>query len=346
MMQLRLRQAGCASRSTSALPLASKASSTSSVAVMAQPTRHADAPCTTTGESPALLPRRVALLGLGMLLTGSQAGSVFAAQSISELEEAAFEAYANRDFKATVQLLTNIMEQQPKETRWLEMRGQVLVDGKNFDAAITDFDAALKLCSDDEPVLKARLLAGRALALEGISDWEGALRDYDGAMASAQKAGESPDPYIINSMGNCYNSLGRWAEARENYLTSSQLFQQAKGFRGRNGGTTDRVDGAIYSASNAALMLAQMGDLDGALKEMERIARRAPGSADMRAGLAALYWDKGLRDRAEDEWEWACTKINVGCTKYRDPDWLGRIRRWPPVMVEKMQQFVKIVPAA
>ncbi len=57
-------------------------------------------------------------------------------------------------------------------------------------------------------------------------------------------------------------------DAREAYLISSQLFQQAKGFRGRNGGTTDRLDGAIFSASNAALMLAQMGDFDRAIKEV------------------------------------------------------------------------------
>lgn len=33
------------------------------------------------------------------------------------------------------------------------------------------------------------------------------------------------------------------AEAREAYLVSSQLFQQAKGFRGRGGSTTQRLDG-------------------------------------------------------------------------------------------------------
>lgn len=38
--------------------------------------------------------------------------------------------------------------------------------------------------------------------------------------------------------------------------------------QGRNGGSTDRLDGAIFSASNAALMLAQMGDLPGATKGM------------------------------------------------------------------------------
>lgn len=39
---------------------------------------------------------------------------------------------------------------------------------------------------------------------------------------------ESPDAYVVNSIGNCFNSLGQWSEAREAYLTSAQLFQQAK----------------------------------------------------------------------------------------------------------------------
>lgn len=52
------------------------------------------------------------------------------------------------------------------------------------------------------------------------------------------------------------------------------------------------VSGAIFAASNAAIMLVQLGDEGGAVLEMQRIARRAPGSADMRAALAALYWSQ------------------------------------------------------
>ena len=52
------------------------------------------------------------------------------------------------------------------------------------------------------------------------------------------------------------------------------------------------VAGAVFAASNAAIMLAQLGDESGAVTEMQRIARRAPGSADMRAALAALYWSQ------------------------------------------------------
>jgi hypothetical protein len=47
---------------------------------------------------------------------------------------------------------------------------------------------------------------------------------------------------------------------------------QARGFRGRNGSTTQRLDGAIFSASNAALMLAQMGDEEAAVKEVCALA--------------------------------------------------------------------------
>ncbi|GFH05681.1 TPR-repeat protein [Haematococcus lacustris] len=86
----------------------------------------------------------------------------------------------------------------------------VLVDGKNFQAALGDFEAALQLTPEGELAAQARLLAGRALALEGLADWDAALRDYEQALQLAQQAGESPDPYVINSRGNCYNSLGRW----------------------------------------------------------------------------------------------------------------------------------------
>lgn len=53
------------------------------------------------------------------------------------------------------------------------------------------------------------------------------------------------------------------------------------------------------------MALAQLGDEAGAVREMQRIARRAPGSADMRVALAALYWGRGqvsfrLHVRIED----------------------------------------------
>lgn len=74
------------------------------------------------------------------------------------------------------------------------------------------------------------------------------------------------------------------------------------------------------------------------------MARRAPGSIDMRAALAAMLWASGDQAAAEKAWNWTCDNINSGqlteggpvldsCERYSDAGWLSNIRRWPPVMV-------------
>jgi tetratricopeptide (TPR) repeat protein len=277
-------------------------------------------------------------------------------------EAEAFAAYSERDFPRAEQALTRLLDAQQQQSgadraRLLEMRAAAYVDDKKFPAALADYDAALREAADNSgaasasdagsnysaPTARARLLAGRALAREGVSDWQGALNDYTAAERLAVDGGGArPDPYIRNSQGNCLASLGKWQEARQAYLEASEMFQRASGFRGRGGSTTARLDGAIFAASNAALALAQLGDVHAATKEVERVARRAPGSADMRAALAALYWSQGRRSDAEGAWEFACGSISVGCSRYKDRDWLLRIRRWPPAMVERMDQFLSM----
>lgn len=181
---------------------------------------------------------------------------------------------------------------------------QARVDFKAFDAALEDFDAALRLTPASAPLDRARLLAGRGLALEGVSDWVAAISDYSAAIAAAAEAGEGADPYILNSRGNCHASLGEWRAARGDYLASAEGFRAGFGFsRGA------RLDGAVASAGNAALMLAQLGDEAGALAEVQATARKAPGSVDMRAALAALYWAAGDEAAAEGEWDFACFSI-------------------------------------
>jgi tetratricopeptide (TPR) repeat protein len=303
-----------------------------------------------------------------------------ASTTVEADEAEAFAAYAERDFEAAERALTRLLDgnsgaaapssssSSPSpgdRARLLEMRAAAYVDDKRFPAALADYDAALEAqeraaanasssssssssssaaaaadAAYAAPTARARLLAGRALAKEGISDWNGALTDYFAAEQLAAADGAAPDPYIRNSVGNCQASLGKWQEARQAYLEASDMFQRASGFRGRGGSTTARLDGAVFSASNAALALAQLGDEEGATREAERVARRAPGSADMRAALAALYWSAGRRADAEGAWEFACSNISVGCSRYRDREWLSTVRRWPPVMVDRMSKFL------
>ncbi|GLI60174.1 hypothetical protein VaNZ11_002237 [Volvox africanus] len=303
---------------------------------------HAAPSSSTPTSPPSTTPTTITLYSAETTTVASATTSVARAVDLTTIQEEAFLAYAERRFQDAVNLLTECITAEPDSARWREMRAEVLVDGKNFPAAVQDFNAALALLPDKDLVTRARLLSGRALANEGLSDWEAALADYRRGMDLAAEAGESLDPYVLNSIGNCLNSLGRWADAREQYLASAAVFQQARGFRARNGSSTPRLDGSIFASSNAALMRAQMGDTDGAVQEMVRIARRAPGSADMRAALAALYWGQGRWQEAEEMWEFACDRITVGCTQYTDLDWLGRIRRWPPLMVHRMEEFLAL----
>jgi hypothetical protein len=35
----------------------------------------------------------------------------------------------------------------------------------------------------------------------------------------------------------------------------------------------------------------------------------------------------------------------VGCRKYQDEEWLRVVRRWPPAMVDRMRDFLRLAPA-
>lgn len=76
--------------------------------------------------------------------------------------------------------------------------------------------------------------------------------------------------------------------------------------------------------------------------QFEKVSRRAPGSSDTRAALAALYYRAGQLEKAEAAWQFACENITAGCSKYQDTDWLRTVRRWPPVMVGYLQDFLKL----
>ena len=79
----------------------------------------------------------------------------------------------------------------------------------------------------------------------------------------------------------------------------------------------------------------------GALRQLEALTRRAPNSADVRAAAAALYYSAGRYAEAEDAWERACSR-EAGCAKYKDLDYVRRIRRWPPAMVGKLEKFLEL----
>ena len=130
--------------------------------------------------------------------------------SFEELEARARAAYRGKRLDEAKDLLTRIIGMEPEDGTWRERRAQVLVDLKQFEAAIEDFNAAENLYDSDYKSLG--LLSNRALAHEGLSDWNGALKDYTECITLSREIGGVP-PYVLNSRGNALSSLGRYDEA-------------------------------------------------------------------------------------------------------------------------------------
>jgi len=257
----------------------------------------------------------------------------------AELEALAKGSYQKRQLPLALDCLTELIRREPDVPVWRERRGQVFVDLKRFEEALADFDAAER-GEQAQNVTSLGLLANRALAYEGLSRWGDAIKDYDRSLQLADSTGFA-QPYVLNSRGNCYAALGQWEAALADYRQATKVFRQIK-----------NLSGVVYAESNTALVEAQLG-LPEAEQHMQAAARRAAGSIDMRAALASLSWARGDEQKAEELWGFACERINSGvqapggpsldgCALYRDDTWVRTVRRWPPLMADKLADFVAL----
>lgn len=258
--------------------------------------------------------------------------------SVDDAQRRLGEAYARQDFSSALDALGELRALEPG-LKWTEATATVLVDAKRFDEALKYYSVAIDACEGDPSAL-ARVYAGRALALEGEYKFAEALSDYNQVLRLCEEGGFAPDPYVLNSRGNAYGSLGDWSKAKDDYALAAELFQNAKGFR-NGASTTQRLDGAIYAFSNLALAEVELGNEEKALSMFESLERRSPNSADVRVAVAVLLNDNGRYEDAEDAWFRACNRES-GCAKYKDLDYVRRIRRWPPSMVKKLEKFLSM----
>ncbi|NEO66355.1 MAG: tetratricopeptide repeat protein, partial [Moorea sp. SIO4G2] len=93
-----------------------------------------------------------------------------------------------------------------------------------------------------------------------------------------------------------------------------------------------------FAYANYALALYQIGETKEAMGIMRNTIRKYSQFADLRAALTAVLWANGKRGEAESNWVAA-----VGLDKrYQDLDWVEHVRRWPPMMVEALANFLNL----
>lgn len=191
-----------------------------------------------------------------------------------------------------------------------KMRGNVRVDLKSFSSAKEDYDRVLQLMSDGERkdgtaayMEYPDTYVQRGLCYEGLGDWVNAVADYSKAISLwGGGRGAGINPYVLTFRANALVKLLRYSEAVDDYRAAENLFLQRR-----------EEERAIDAGANLALALYGMGETGAAVLGMRQIVRRRPGYADMHVALAAHAWTTGNVASAEEEWEFACDRINVGC---------------------------------
>ncbi|APD48161.1 tetratricopeptide repeat protein [Synechococcus sp. CS-602] len=228
-----------------------------------------------------------------------------------QLFDQALNASREGRFGDALPLWDRVLEQAPNDASAWSNRGNVQLALGRPEAAIADQAKAMEL----EPgSLDPHL--NRGIAEEALGQWELAEADYRWVLAR-----DPAEASALYNLGNVQGSLQQWEEA-------GRCFEAAAAAR----------PGFPMARSSAALAAFQQGDLAGAEAEFRKLIRRYPLFADARAGLTALLWLRGASGEAESNWA-AASGLDP---RYRQPEWLAAIRRWPPKPVSALEDFLNL----
>jgi tetratricopeptide (TPR) repeat protein len=258
------------------------------------------------------------LLAVLVVLLGGRPAPVLAESAtppLPQLFDQALQASRSGRFSEALPLWNQVLDLAPMDAAAWSNRGNVQLALGDPLAAIADQDRAIQL---DPTSVDPHL--NRGTAEELLARWEAAEADYRWILD--QIDGESDDKAsALYNLGNVQGSRDDWAAARSSFAAASLL-----------------RPGFAMARSSEALATFQLGQLDRAEQQLRSLIRRYPLFADARAGLTALLWQRGGRGEAESHW----VSASGLDPRYRDPEWLRDVRRWPPAPVDALQQFLAL----
>jgi tetratricopeptide (TPR) repeat protein len=231
--------------------------------------------------------------------------------TLPQLFDQALSASREGRFGDALPLWDEVLERAPDDASAWSNRGNVQLALGRPEAAIADQNRAIALePGNPDPHLN------RGTAEEALGRWELAAADYRWILERDPR-----DASALYNLGNVEGSLGQWQEAR-------RCFEAAAAAR----------PGFAMARSSAALASFQAGEMEVAERELRNLIRRHPLFADARAALTALLWRRGAGGEAESHWA-AASGLDP---RYRQPEWLLQIRRWPPEPVHALEDFLQL----
>ena len=233
-------------------------------------------------------------------------------QPLPQLFEQALAASREGRFGDALPLWDQVLEQAPDDAAAWSNHGNVQLALGRAEQAIADQERAMALDPlNPDPHLN------RGTAEEALGQWDRAAADYHWILER-----DPDEASALYNLGNVQGSLGHWDQARD-------CFEAAAAAR----------PGFAMARSSAALAAFQLGEPAEAERDLRKLVRRYPLFADARAALTALLWQRGAAGEAESNWA-AASGLDP---RYRQPEWLLEIRRWPPGPVQALENFLQLV---
>jgi tetratricopeptide (TPR) repeat protein len=163
--------------------------------------------------------------------------------------------------------------------------GDILRMKQRYSEAIAAYDQAaarLKASGRDDWVI----FYARGIAYDRAHQWQKAQADFEHALAL------SPDqPAVLNYLG--YS----WADAGQHLTQARQMIEKAVQQRPNDGAIVDSL----------GWVMLRDGDVEGAVKTLERAVELEPQDATINGHLGDAYWAAGRKLEATYQWRLALT---------------------------------------
>ncbi|MBA4421393.1 MAG: hypothetical protein C0391_09620 [Anaerolinea sp.] len=173
---------------------------------------------------------------------------------------------------------TLLLQNYPQTAAVHELKGFILSEQKNLDAALREYNQAIQL---DPKYVYAYNNRGNVYKAKG--DLDAALREYNQAIQLDPKY-----VYAYNNRGNVYYDKGDLDAALREYNQAIQL---------------DPKD--VYAYFNRGIVYKAKGDLDAALREYNQAIQLDPKYVYAYNNRGVVYYDKGDLDAALREYNQA-----------------------------------------
>ena len=198
------------------------------------------------------------------------------------------EAFDRRDYVAALTELRDLAEESPNFADVRHLMGLCLSMLGQPEDALEEFNAALGVNGE---YIEAHL--NRAITLNELGRYEEARDSFASAVACEERVGGRFPASVSARLANAHATVG------ELYLTASAPSEASREFQ-----KALELRPTFHDIRNRlAESYMQLGDLDRAQDELERVLAGNGRFLQARLNLGLIHYRRGRRDDAREQWE-------------------------------------------